>query len=78
MDNAGELLQTRFCYTQITAGKATMITYIVAACVSAPLGLLVDKIGRRRFFIMMGIAIFALAHFVILIYPNCENSEIPL
>lgn len=73
LDNANKLLQVRFCYTQPSAGRAIMITYIVAALFSAPLGLIVDKIGRKRYFTIACMAIFATAHLIILVFPQCSG-----
>lgn len=53
-----------------------MITYIVAACFSAPLGLLVDKIGYKRYFIIACMTIFAIAHLIILVFPQCEPGTV--
>lgn len=76
LDNANKLLQVRFCYTQPSAGRAIMITYIVAACFSAPLGILVDKIGYKRYFIIACMVIFTCAHLIILVYPQCLEGTI--
>lgn len=53
-----------------------MIVYIVAACFSAPLGLLVDKIGYKRYFIIAGMVIFTIAQLIILVFPQCANQII--
>lgn len=71
LDNANKLIQTRFCYNQKSAGRAIMITYIVAALLSAPLGLIVDYVGHKRYFTIAGMSIFALAHLIFLLYPQC-------
>ena len=75
MDNANKLLSVRFCYTQKSAGHVIMITYIVAATFSAPLGLLVDKIGFKRYFIIASMCIFTLAQSFILFYPQCNHDS---
>lgn len=76
LDNANKLLQVRFCYTQPSAGRAIMITYIVAALFSAPLGLIVDKVGRRRYFTIICMVIFTTAQLIILVYPQCTGEKI--
>lgn len=76
LDNANKLLQVRFCYTQRSAGKAIMITYIVAACCSAPLGLIVDKVGCKRYFTIATMVIFTLAQLIILVYPQCSEGKV--
>ena len=76
LDNANKLLQVRFCYTQRSAGKAIMITYIVAALFSAPLGILVDRVGCKRYFTIACMVIFTLAHLIILVFPQCSGEKI--
>jgi MFS-type transporter involved in bile tolerance (Atg22 family) len=71
LDNANKLIQVRFCYTQTSAGKAIMITYIVAALFSAPLGLIVDRVGCKRYFAIACMTIFTIAHLIILVFPQC-------
>lgn len=75
LDNANKLLQTRFCYTNTSAGRAIMITYIVAAVCSAPLGFIVDKVGFKRYFTIVGMIIFTIAHLIILLYPQCVEGS---
>jgi nitrate/nitrite transporter NarK len=74
LDNANRLFQKRFCFSQASAGKALMITYLVAAIFSAPLGLLVDKIGFKRYFIMATMCILTIAHLTLLVYPQCSKD----
>lgn len=54
-----------------------MIVYIVAACCSAPLGLIVDKVGHKRYFTISCMVIFTIAHLIILVFPQCEGGETP-
>jgi len=74
LDSANRMLTKRFCFTQASAGQAIMITYIVAASFSAPLGLLVDKIGHKRYFIIATMCIFTVAHFIMLVFPQCGTD----
>jgi MFS family permease len=76
LDNANKLLQKRFCFTQVSAGRAIMVTYIVAACCSAPLGFVVDRIGFKRYFTIAGMCIFTTAQLIILVYPQCLEGTI--
>jgi MFS family permease len=71
MDGANLLYQTRFCFTQVTSGQALVVTYVVAAVFSAPLGILIDKVGYKRYFIMAAMVILTLAQIIILLYPQC-------
>jgi MFS family permease len=72
MDGANRLYQFRFCFTQVSSGKALVVTYVVAAAFSIPLGLLVDKIGYKRYFIMVAMGILTIAQIIILVYPQCS------
>jgi MFS family permease len=76
LDNANQLIQKRFCYTQASAGRTISIVYIVAACCSAPLGFLIDKVGHRRYFSIACMVIFTVAHFIIYVYPQCAENTI--
>jgi MFS family permease len=76
MDNANRLFQKRFCFTQTGAGKAVMLTYLICVGVSAPIGIAVDKFGKRRYFIIGTMLVYFCAHFIFLIYPSCvEDTE---
>jgi len=74
LDGANRLYQIRFCFTQVTSGRALVVTYIVAALFSAPLGFLIDKVGFKRYFIMVAMGIFTVAQFFILVYPQCQDN----
>jgi len=49
-----------------------MITYIATALFSGPLGIMVNRVGYRRFFIMGATLIFMIAHLFIWVYPQCS------
>lgn len=51
-----------------------MITYLVSAIFSAPLGFLIDKIGCKRYFIITSMCVFTVAQSIILFWPQCENG----
>lgn len=74
MDNANRMFQKRFCFTQVGAGKAIMLTYLICVVVSAPIGIAVDKLGKRRYFIIGTTFIYYCAHFIFLVYPSCTQQ----
>jgi hypothetical protein len=71
LDNVNKLLQVRFCFSQTTAGSNIMITYLVTALIGFPLGIIVDKIGYKRYLTMIGMAFFMIAHIIIYAFPQC-------
>lgn len=74
LDNANSLFQHRFCYSETSAGSTIMITYLVSAIFSAPLGFLVDRVGCKRYFIISSMVIFTIAQTIILFWPQCTND----
>lgn len=75
LDNVNKLIQVRFCFSQISAGKNIMITYLVTAFLGFPLGILVDKIGYKRYLTMIGMTIFMFAHVIIYVFPQCDPLD---
>lgn len=53
------------------AGRALVVTYVISALFSAPLGLLIDRFGYKRYLIMLCMLLFAIAQLIILVYPQC-------
>jgi hypothetical protein len=43
LDNSNKLLQVRFCFSQVTAGKNITVTYLVVGVFGFPLGWFMDK-----------------------------------
>ncbi len=74
LDNVNKLLQVRFCFSQITAGRNIMITYLVTSLVGFPLGIIVDRIGYKRYLTMIGMTLFMTAHIIIYVFPQCVES----
>lgn len=74
LDNVNKLLQVRFCFSQITAGRNIMITYLVTSLVGFPLGIIVDRIGYKRYLTMVGMTLFMTAHIIIYVFPQCVDS----
>ena len=72
LDNANLLFQKRFCFSRTSAGEVVTITYIATAVISGPLGLVVNKVGKRRFFIMTATLVFLSAHTIIWLFSQCS------
>ena len=75
LDGANRLFQKRFCFTQITSGRALVLTYLVAALGSAPLGLLIDKVGHKRLFMAITFIVFLNGQAYIMFYPQCDSTQ---
>lgn len=73
LDNVNKLIQVRFCFSQVSAGKNIMVTYLVTALLGFPLGIIVDKIGFKRYLIMIGMGVFMIAHIIIYTFPQCDE-----
>lgn len=76
LDNVNEMLQVRFCFSQITAGKNIMITYFVTSLIGFPMGIMADRLGYKRYFSIAGMFTLFIAHILILIYPQCTQNGI--
>lgn len=74
LDNINRMFQVRFCFTQVTAGKAISIFYLITVATSVPIGLLVDAYGKRRILTVFAQIIFAIAQLIFLIYPQCSDN----
>jgi MFS family permease len=75
MNGANNLFVKRFCYNPVGAGKALVVTYVVAVVFSPLLGLLIDKVGHKRYFIMLCMLVFTVGELIILLYPQCQIGD---
>ena len=75
LDNVNRMFQKRYCFSQVSAGKAITIAYLTTTIVSVPLGICVDKFGHRRFLSMLGIGVFLVAQILFLSYPQCNVEQ---
>jgi nitrate/nitrite transporter NarK len=74
MDNANSYFQLRFCFSGVDAGRATMVAYVTSLLLALPLGVSIDRLGRRRSWIVLNAAVLFCAHFYMWAYPNCESE----
>jgi nitrate/nitrite transporter NarK len=72
LDNVNKLIQVRFCFSQVAAGRNVMVTYLVTSLLGFPIGIVVDKLGYKRYLIVIGMAVFLAAHIIIFVYPQCN------
>jgi MFS family permease len=77
MDGANRLLVERFCFTPVSAGRALVITYLTAVFSSPLIGVIVDKVGYKRYFIIACLSIFTIAQLIFFVYPQCDEGAFP-
>ena len=75
LDNINRLFQKRFCFSESSAGRAIALVYIITPISTVPLGLLVDKYGKRRVLSVVGMVVFLVAQLYILLYPQCTGEQ---
>lgn len=68
LDGANELYIQRFCFNPLSAGKAIVVTYLSAVISTPFFGIIIDKVGFKRYFIMASMMLLALGHIIILAY----------
>jgi len=68
------VLQTRFGYTETSAGFVFTMPYLVAAFMSPFTGLFVDKFGHRMRVIIIGSLFNVAAHVINLTLPDCDDE----
>mmetsp|Transcript_21546 Transcript_21546/g.3523 ORF Transcript_21546/g.3523 Transcript_21546/m.3523 type:complete len:182 (-) Transcript_21546:343-888(-) len=78
---ASAFYQNRFNFSSITAGWIISITYLISAIFSPFLGLMIDKIGKRVWMIILSAGMMTITHLAFLIMPDCDQcvySILPL
>lgn len=78
---ASDLLQTKYHFDKITAGYLFGVPYIISACASPFLGLMIDKIGKRAFLCCLSSVILIIGFTTSMMMPDCDrcyNELIPL
>lgn len=72
LDDANDFAQEKFGFSAVTAGRVLTIPYIMSAITSPFLGPYVDKVGKRRLFIMATCVMFSITH---LLFGLLESGE---
>ncbi|CAK74433.1 unnamed protein product (macronuclear) [Paramecium tetraurelia] len=75
LDDANDFLQEKFQFTNVQAGKVLTTPYLMAAITSPFFGPYIDKVGKRRKFILITCVLFTLTHFAFGIMPNGEHGS---
>lgn len=71
-----DMLQTRFCISEQQAPKIYGIPYIISACSSPFLGILIDKIGKRVIFIFFSSSFILAGHLLTMFIPDsCPETS---
>ncbi|CAD8084472.1 unnamed protein product [Paramecium primaurelia] len=75
LDDANDFLQEKFEFTNVQAGKVLTIPYLMAAITSPFFGPYIDKVGKRRKFILITCVLFTLTHFTFGMMPNGQHGQ---
>ena len=78
IQNASDMLQTKYHFDKITAGLLFGVPYIISAIASPFLGFLVDKIGKRAFMMCVASSILTMAFLISLMMPECDKCYMPV
>ncbi|CAD8114867.1 unnamed protein product [Paramecium sonneborni] len=75
LDNANQFCQQRFNLSNISAGRAIIITYLTPMFVSPFIGCIVDKVGYRRRWMILTSLLFIISHLLFAIIPTPEDGS---
>lgn len=70
---ASQFFQKRFGFSSTTAGMIIAITYLISALFSPFLGRIIDKIGKRCYFMILSAGLMFIAHMVYVFLPDCDE-----
>lgn len=68
---ASDLLQTKYHFDKITAGYLFGVPYIISACLSPILGIVIDKVGKRALLIISSSIILIIAFASSMMMQEC-------
>ena len=49
-----------------------MITYLTSIALAIPFGCIIDRVGCRRYWILLNTIVLFVAHLFMWVYPNCN------
>jgi nitrate/nitrite transporter NarK len=75
---ASGYFQDRFGYNNIEAGRIISITFVISGVLCPFIGLLLDKIGRRIYFIMFSAVSITLSHVFLVCTPSSHRPILPI
>lgn len=73
--NTAAMLQNKYGFSEQAAGTFYGIPYIMAACLAPPLGLLIDKIGKRTTFVLLSNVLVLIACVTTIFIPAANPGE---
>ena len=73
IQNASDMLQTKYHFDKITAGYLFGVPYIISATASPFLGMLIDKVGKRALLTCVASATLTMAFTASLMMPECHQ-----
>lgn len=81
IQNASDLLQTKYGFDKVTSGFLFGVPYIISAITSPFIGAGIDKFGKRAFLVCMSSVILIIAYTASMMMPECHqcyNEVYPL
>ena len=81
IQNASDLLQTKYGFDKVTAGFLFGVPYIISAVSSPFIGAAIDKFGKRAFLVCLSSVILIIAYTASMMMPECHkcyNEVYPL
>ena len=75
---ASKYFQDRFGYNSVEAGRIISITFLISGVLCPVVGVLLDKVGRRVYFIGFSAVATTAAHVMFLITPDSHMPVLPI
>ena len=69
------MLQQKYGYSETEAGTANFLPYLISAILAAPLGYMIDKIGKRALVVMFSSLLITLSMIICMLQPGSPDPE---
>ena len=70
---ASDLLQSKYGFDEVEAGKLFSVPYLISAFSSPFLGFAIDRVGRRALVIVISSVILTAAYTTSMLLPECDK-----
>ena len=75
---ASNYFQNRFSYSSVEAGSIMSINFLVCGLTCPFFGVIIDRYGKRNYFIILSSIFVFLAHFLFLVTPDSNKPIWPV